>query len=81
MAPLLRPQSTSVAKMASLEHLASLEGADEELRHAMEADEPELRSAWLEKFLERAHCPECGAAVSASDDCPTCVAILAQGWT
>jgi hypothetical protein len=67
--------------MASLEHLASLEGADEELRYAMEADEPELRAAWLEKFLERAHCPECGAAVSDPDDCSTCAAILAQGWT
>ncbi|SUZ99703.1 uncharacterized protein METZ01_LOCUS52557, partial [marine metagenome] len=64
MAPLLRPQPDTVAKMASLEHLSSLEGADEELRHAMEADEPELRAAWLEKFLERAYCPECSAAVS-----------------
>ena len=81
MAPLLRPQPDTVAKMASLEHLASLEGADEELRYAMEADEPELRAAWLEKFLERAHCPECGAAVSDPDDCSTCAAILAQGWT
>ena len=81
MAPLLRPQPFSVTKMASLEHLASLEGADEELRYAMEADEPELRAAWLEKFLERAHCPECGAAVSDPDDCSTCAAILAQGWT
>ena len=81
MAPLLRPQPDTVAKMASLEHLASLEGADEELRYAMEADEPELRAAWLEKFLERAHCPECSAAVSDPDDCSTCAAILAQGWT
>tara|TARA_Y100001949_G_C15986012_1_gene330606 strand:- start:1425 stop:2297 length:873 start_codon:yes stop_codon:yes gene_type:complete len=81
MAPLLRPQPDTVAKMASLEHLSSLEGADEELRHAMEADEPELRAAWLEKFLERAYCPECSAAVSDPDDCSTCAAILAQGWT
>ena len=81
MAPLLRPQPFSVTKMASLEHLASLEGADEELRYAMEADEPELRAAWLEKFLERAYCPECSAAVSDPDDCSTCAAILAQGWT
>ena len=81
MAPLLRPQPFSVTKMASLEHLASLEGADEELRYAMEADEPELRAAWLEKFLERAYCPECSAAASDPDDCSTCAAILAQGWT
>ena len=81
MAPLLRPQPFSVTKRASLEHLASLEGADEELRYAMEADEPELRAAGLEKFLERAHCPECGAAASDPDDCSTCAAILAQGWT
>ena len=81
MAPLLRPQPFSVTKMASLSHLASLEGADEELRYAMEADEPELRAAWLEKFLERAYCPECSAAVSDPDDCSTCAAILAQGWT
>lgn len=81
MAPLLRPQPDTVAKMASLEHLSSLEGADEELRHAMEADEPELRAAWLEKFLERAYCPECSAAVSDPDDCSICAAILAQGWT
>jgi len=47
----------------------------------MEADEPELRAAWLEKFLERAYCPECSAAVSDPDDCSTCAAILAQGWT
>ena len=81
MAPLLRPQPDTVAKMASLEHLSLLEGADEELRHAMEADEPELRAAWLEKFLERAYCPECSAAASDPDDCSTCAAILAQGWT
>ena len=81
MAPLLRPQPTSVVKMANLEHLKALVGADEELRHATAADEPELRTAWLERFRERAHCPECGAAVSAPDDCPTCAAILAQGLT
>ena len=81
MAPLLRPQPASVAQMVSLEHLAPLVGADEELRHAMAADEPELRAAWLERFRERAHCQECGAAVSAPDDCPTCAAILAQGLT
>ena len=81
MAPLLRPQPTLVVKMANLEHLKALEGGEEELRHAMEADEPELRTAWLEQFRERAHCPECGAVVSAPDDCPTCAAILAQGLT
>ena len=81
MAPLLRPQPNTVAVMPGLEHLTALEGADEELRHAMEADEPELRAAWLERFRERARCVECGTAVSAAEDCAVCRSIIAQGLT
>jgi len=81
MAPLLRPQPYTVAAMPGLEHLTALEGADEELRHAMEADEPELRAAWLERFRERARCAECRTAVSAVEDCAVCRSIIAQGLT
>ena len=81
MAPLLRPQPYTVAAMPGLEHLTALEGADEELRHAMEADEPELRAAWLERFRERARCAECGTSVSAAEDCAVCRSIIAQGLT
>jgi len=46
-----------------------------ELQMLKEADEPELQSAWLETFLEKQICLECGNSLDSNGICLICVSV------
>ncbi len=49
------------AKVDDLEPLAKTKEQKKALKRVMEADEPEVRDAWLEDLFRKVDCPKCGS--------------------
>jgi len=68
----LREDEASISMKETIDQLATTPQLKEIAQKVKDADQSEIRIAWLERFFELATCPDCGSGIHASGTDITC---------